>query len=138
MMKRLLRLLLSRMLLVQITLQQTGQFLVRDRRRHRPSQRRLRVSVDGAVVAVLVVVVVEVPEALPQRTEAADGRQGGSSRRWRRQPGDGHGRRPVLGGGGELIARDSRGRGGRQGLVDVEGPEKGREESDSIEGPPTS
>ena len=135
MMKRLLRLLLSRMLLVQIALQQTGQFLVRDRRRHRPSQRRLRVSIDGAVVAVLVVVVVEVPEALPQGTEAADGRQGGS-RRWRRQPGDGHGRRPVLGGGGELIARDSRGRGGRQGLVDVEGPEKGRR--DLIEGPPTS
>ena len=74
MMKRLLRLLLSRMLLVQIALQQTGQFLVRDRRRHRPSQRRLRVSIDGAVVAVLVVVVVEVPEALPQGTEAADGR----------------------------------------------------------------
>ena len=88
-------------------------------------------SIDGAVVAVLVVVVVEVPEALPQGTEAAYGRQGGS-RRWRRQSGDGHGRRPVLGGGGELIARDSRGRGGRQGLVDVEGPEKGREESDSI------
>ena len=132
MVKRLLRLLLSRMLLVQIALQQTGQFLVRDRRRHRPSQRRLRVSIDGAVVAALVVVVVEVPEALPQGTEAADGRQGGSSRRRRRQPGDGHGRRPVLGGGGELIARDSRGRGGRQGLVDVEGPAKGRQDSDSI------
>ena len=130
MMIRLLRLLLSRMLLVQVALQQIGQFLVRNRGRHRPSQRRLRVPIDGVVVAVLVVVVVEVPEALPQGTEAADGRQGGS-RWWRRQPGDGHGRRPVLG-GGELITRDSRGRGGRQGLVDVEGPEKGRRKRDSI------
>ena len=79
-------------------------------------------TIDG-VVRVLVVKVVKVPEALPQGAEAADGRQG--SRRRPRQPGRRHGRQPVLGGsgGGELIARDPRGRGGRQGLVDVEGPE---------------
>ena len=114
-------LLLSRMLLVEVALQQTRQFLVGHRRRHRPPERRLRMPIDGVVV--VVIVVVKVPEALPQGAEAADGRQG--SRRRPRQPGRRHGRQPVLGGGGggELIARDPRGRGGRQCLVDVEGPE---------------
>ena len=117
------RLLLSRMLLVEVALQQTRQLLVRHRRRHRSPQRRLRMTIDG-VVRVLVVKVVKVPEALPQGAEAADGRQG-SRRRRPRQPGRRHGSQPVLGGGGggEVIARDPRRRGGRQGLVDVEGPE---------------
>ena len=106
--------LLSRMLLVEVVLQQTRQLLIRHCRRHRPPQRRLRmVIVEVMLVVVWVIVVVKVPEVLPQGAEAVDGRQGR-----RRQPGGGEGRQPVL-----SIARDSRGRGGCEGLVDVEGPE---------------
>ena len=121
-MLRLLQL-LSRMLLIQVALQQARQLLVGHRRRHRPPQRRLRMTIDGAVWAV--VEVVEVPEALPQGAEAADGGQGGGrgGRRGRRGRQPGGGRQPALW-VVELIARDPRGRGRRQGLVDVEGPEK--------------
>ena len=120
---KMLRLLVRpRVLLVQVALQQARQLLVRHGRRHRPPRRlrqvRLVVEVLRLLGVVLVVEVVKVPEVLLQGAEAADGRQG--------RPGlGGVGRHPVR--GGDLIARDPRGRGRRQGLVDVEGPAREKE-----------
>ena len=126
--KMLVLLMLPRVLLVQVTLQQARQFLIRHGRRHCPPRRRRKMRLVLLVrevlllAVVLVVEVVKVPEVLPQGAEAADGRQG--------RPGlGGAARHPVR--GGDLIARDPRGRGRRQGLVDVEGP--GRERGLNLE-----